>query len=127
MPRNPSDARDAALTRMRRINRWLVAGAVVATGLLTDVAAQAFTGRTITRRADSSSDTRPPAALTMVPKHRRLAHHRATHTALTPPAQAPQQAQVQTTTVATPAPTQPTPTQVTPPPVTPAPVVSGGS
>jgi hypothetical protein len=129
MPQNPSHTRDAALNRMRRMNRWLVASAVVATGLLTDVAAQAFPGQTITRRAESSSRTKPTTALTTVPTHRRLAHHHATHKALTPPSQAPQtQALVQTTsTVATPAPTQPAPTQAASPPVTQAPVVSGGS
>ena len=54
MPRTPSHARDAALARMRRINRWLIAGAIVVTGVLTDVTAQAFPGRTITRSAGTS-------------------------------------------------------------------------
>jgi hypothetical protein len=124
MPPSPSHARDAALARMRRINRWLVAGAIVATGLLTEAAAQAFPGRTITR-AEPSSAAHPNVPRTAGPTHRRHRHNIAKHTALTPPAQAPQpQAQVRTTI---PAPPQPAPTQVAPPPVAPEPVVSGGS
>lgn len=122
MPRSPSHARDAALARMRRINRWLIAGAVALTALLTDVTAHAFPGRTITPGAKSLSAPRSGAAVTAVPRRR------ATHAVLTPPAQAPQpQAQPQTTTVPPTAPTQLAPTQVASGPVAPAPVVSGGS
>jgi len=39
--------RDAALRELHRINRWLIAGSVVLTGVLTDAAAHAFPGRTI--------------------------------------------------------------------------------
>ncbi|MDQ6803732.1 MAG: hypothetical protein M3065_01925, partial [Actinomycetota bacterium] len=84
MPRSPSLARDAALNRMRRINRWLIAGAVVVTGFLTDVAAQAFPGHTITRRAGSSATGDRSLSV-----KRRHPHHRAAHHALTPPAHAP--------------------------------------
>jgi hypothetical protein len=88
---------------MRRINRWLVAGAVIVTGLLTDVAAQAFPGRTITRSAGSSSTTRPGRA---IPATTTTVRHRpAEHRALKPPAQPPR-------------------AQNSP---APAPVVSGGS
>jgi hypothetical protein len=81
MPRNATLARDAALYRMRRINRWLIAGAVVVTGFLTDVAAQAFPGHTITKSSGSSSGSKALPAKTR--------HHRARHHALTPPAAAP--------------------------------------
>jgi hypothetical protein len=124
MPRDPSHARDAALARMRRINRWLLAGAIVATGLLTEAAAQAFPSRTITR-AEPSAAPQPSVTRTGGATHRRHRHNTAKHAALTPPAQVPQpQAQVQTTT---PAPPQPAPSQVAPAPVAPPPVVSGGS
>src|ERR1700722_20334312 len=90
MPRNPSLARDAALRRLRRANRWLIAGAAAATGLFTEVAAQAFPGRTINRR-----DTASPVALAKQARsHHTRAHHHlrtdhGTHHALRPPSQAP--------------------------------------
>jgi hypothetical protein len=149
MPRSPSLARDAALDRMRRLNRWLIAGAVVGTGLLTDVAAQAFTGRTITRTAGSSS-TGSSRALPASP--RRTRHH-ARHRALAPAAHAPKvvepvagaaaapatqapstqapatQAPVtQAPVTQAPATPAPAPVQSAPAPApAPAPVVSGGS
>ncbi len=146
MPRNPSLARDAALRRMHRANRWLIAGTVVATGLLTDVAAQAFPGRTITRSTDppTTAQAPRPRAYSARKRHRRETHH-AVHHALRPPAQAPTApTQEQTPTVAAaapaPAPTTtaapapapaPTPAAApapsTPAPTAPAPVVSGGS
>jgi hypothetical protein len=49
-------ARDAALRRLSHINRWLIAGSVVLTGVLYEVAAQAFPGKTL--RAGSSSDAK---------------------------------------------------------------------
>jgi hypothetical protein len=39
--------RDAALRELHRINRWMIAASVVLTGVLTDVAANAFPGRTV--------------------------------------------------------------------------------
>jgi hypothetical protein len=121
---------------MRRINRWLVAGAVIVTGLLTDVAAQAFPGRTITRSAGSSSTTRPGRA---IPATTRVRHRPAEHRALKPPAQAPQAQNppqvVEPVAGATPSPAAQTPTAAAPVAapapapvqVAPAPVVSGGS
>jgi hypothetical protein len=38
--------RDAALGRLTRTNRWLIAASTVMTGLLTDIAANAFPGHT---------------------------------------------------------------------------------
>jgi hypothetical protein len=37
--------RDAALHKLARINRWLIAGSVALTAVLSDVAAQAFPGK----------------------------------------------------------------------------------
>jgi hypothetical protein len=42
-----SRTRDAALHRLGHFNRLLIAGSVVLTGLLTDVAAHAFPGKTV--------------------------------------------------------------------------------
>ncbi|HWD11065.1 MAG TPA: hypothetical protein VG366_04420 [Solirubrobacteraceae bacterium] len=43
--------RDAALRQLNRINRWLIAGSVVLTAVLADVAANAFPGKTTKTRA----------------------------------------------------------------------------
>ena len=47
-PRPAVQAREAGLELIRRINRWLIAAAVAATGLLSLLAAHAFHGRTLT-------------------------------------------------------------------------------
>jgi hypothetical protein len=39
--------RDAALRQLSRANRWLIAGSVVLTGVLADVAANAFPGKSV--------------------------------------------------------------------------------
>ncbi len=46
--------RDAGLDLSHRINRWLIAGAVVASGVLSLVAADTFHGHTVTVGAASS-------------------------------------------------------------------------
>jgi hypothetical protein len=80
MSKHTTRARDAALQRLSRANRWLIAGSVVLTGVLSDVAANAFAGKTIEsspagkRGAGSSS----PGYSTTPAKP------------LSPPAQAPQ-------------------------------------
>ena len=43
-----TNSRDAALRRLARINRWLIAGSVALTAVLSEVAAQAFPGRSTT-------------------------------------------------------------------------------
>jgi len=112
MPADPSLTRDAALARMRRANRWLIAGAVAVTGVLTDVAAQAFPGRTIRARdnATITAQTDPARAHASHNRHR-SATNPASHHALKPPAQPP----------AARAPQPPSA------PAAPAAVVSGGS
>lgn len=47
MQTHTTQSRDAALRQLHRINRWLIAGSVVLTGVLTDVAAHAFPGKTL--------------------------------------------------------------------------------
>ena len=47
--------RDAALRQLNRINRWLIAGSVVLTGVLADVAANAFPGKTAKTPAASKA------------------------------------------------------------------------
>jgi len=42
-----TNARDAALRRLSRANRWLVAGSVALTGVFAEVAASAFPGKTV--------------------------------------------------------------------------------
>ena len=55
MRNHTTHTRDAALLRLSRINRWLVAGSIVLTGVLADVAAQAFPGKTKRSSASSSA------------------------------------------------------------------------
>ena len=82
------NSRAAALRRLERANRWLVAASVLVTGVLTDVAANAFPGH--------DKEQRGPAA------HR----GRATHKPLKPPTRAPT-----TSTRQTPAPTTEAPAE----------------
>jgi hypothetical protein len=131
---------------MGQVNRWLIASSVALAAVLTDVAAHAFPGRTVTR--PSSAQLAAVAARTA----HLSSHHSATSAKpLQPPTQVPQTdattppattVQSTTTTEAAatttaPVGTQTTTTQasapapvVTPAPapvVAPTPVVSGGS
>jgi hypothetical protein len=153
--RTPTPAgRDAGLRRLRILNRVLVGAAVAGTGLLTDVAAQAFPGhKRVVRPPVAAQPSPSPAAR---PAHRRPAHRRhsagrrhapAAHRALTAPAQPPASStSAQATTTPAPQATTPSPQATTPAPQAttpapqatvpqpqpqpqpqPAPVVSGGS
>ena len=51
----PASARDAALLKLGRVNRWLIAGSVLLTGALSEVAAQAFPGKTVKAAAAKGS------------------------------------------------------------------------
>lgn len=58
--RHTTNSRDSALRRLTRANRWLLAGSVALTGVLSEVAASAFPGKTVkmgsaTDRAKTSS------------------------------------------------------------------------
>jgi hypothetical protein len=59
--------RDAALLRLRRINRWLIFGSILLTGVLADVAANAFPGHkkaaSTKARAGSHRKERPTGVL----------------------------------------------------------------
>ena len=75
-------ARDWALRRLSRANRWLIAASVALTAVLAEVAAQAFPGKTIA--AARRSQTSPPA--------RAGGHSEGSPGPLRPPSQAPQAA-----------------------------------
>ena len=75
-------ARDSALRRLSRTNRWLIAASVALTAVLAEVAAQAFPGKTIA--AARGSQTSPPA--------RAGGHSEGSPGPLRPPSQAPQAA-----------------------------------
>jgi hypothetical protein len=83
-----SRSRDAALRRLRRINRWLIAGSAVLTGVFVDLAANAFSGH-----ASSASAHKRAAKST---------RHTSTEP-LKPPAQAPKAAAPPATTETPPA------------------------
>jgi outer membrane biosynthesis protein TonB len=51
----PASARDAALQKLSRVNRWAIAGSVALTGVLSEVAAQAFPGKTVHAGAAAKS------------------------------------------------------------------------
>jgi len=47
--------RDAALRELNRLTRWMIAGSIVLTGILSDVAASAFSGKATKHNAKSKS------------------------------------------------------------------------
>jgi hypothetical protein len=119
-------SRDRSLRRLRTVNRVVIGGSVLLTGLLSDVAANAFAGHT--RRASAatipatsggtatSGSTGSSATAGSTSSSRR----RSRHHSLQPPAQAPSsQGSTAPTPTAAPQPVAPV--------VVPAPVVSGGS
>jgi hypothetical protein len=93
-------AREVGLGLIRRINRWLIAGAVAAAGLFSLLAAHAFHGHTVTAGGASSSAALPSGSPSGIPQ----SASSAAGSGLQAPGQAP-----------------------APAPAAPAPVVSGGS
>ncbi len=93
--------RDAALRRLSRTSRWLLAGSAVLTGVLTDVAANAFPGHAKSKTAGRAAT-------------KSRAHSK--HKPLTPPAEAPK-----ATTTTEQAPPAAETTEVAPAEETPAP------
>ncbi|HEY2719811.1 MAG TPA: hypothetical protein VGI52_09280 [Solirubrobacteraceae bacterium] len=87
MRRHATHDRDNSLRRLSRVNRWLIAGSLTLTGVLTEVAAHAF---------PSSAAGSGAASAHAKPKRRnshngRLrTHHNASTSALKPPAHAPE-------------------------------------
>lgn len=88
-------ARDAALHRLSRVNRMLITGSIVFTGLLTDVAAHAFPGKTAVK-SGSATAARTKSARGQASERTGTSStspHATTSSsseALHPPAQAPQ-------------------------------------
>ena len=128
--------RDAALRRLARANRWLIAGSAALTGILTDVAANAFSGHTVStgKRAHPHREHKPLSPPRQAPKPA------TTQQEAPPPAAATQPAETPAPSEATPAPAEeaPAPVEETPRPeaheASPPPpeehpeaVVSGGS
>lgn len=71
--------RDAALRELNRLTRWLIAASVVLTGVLSDVAASAFSGKT-TKHTTAKKSTKHKAHKTF---------KKSAAGALKPPAQTP--------------------------------------
>jgi hypothetical protein len=133
--------RDAALRRLGRTNRWLIAGSAVLTGVLTDVAANAFPGHTVRKAAStkrgSHTKHKPLAAPAHAPKPATTAPEQTPQPAEAAPAetapaetQPPAESAPQATSE--PAPAEETPAPAAPEPAPRAeepsePVVSGGS
>lgn len=104
-----TNVRDAALRRLGRLNRWLIAGSVALTGIFTEVAASAFPGRTIKASAASRSSTRS----------QRLEHSgddgsAATTEPVQPPEQAPQSSPTEGSASSQETPSQSAPSQSSP-------------
>jgi hypothetical protein len=97
-PRTAS-AREAGLAMIRRVNRWLIAGAVAAAGMFSLLAAHAFHGRSLNTSASSASQAASQSGASQSPSSTS-----GSGAGLQAPAQAP-----------------------SPAPAAPAPVVSGGS
>jgi hypothetical protein len=139
MRTHTTHTRDAALGKLRRINGWIIAGSVALTAVLSDVAANAFPGKTIKASSSKSrSSVKHPSTTSTAPAK-----------PLAPPAQAPEAPAQETrespsqesapspeAQQATPAPeAQQSETQTAPPeapreeaaPESSPPVVSGGS
>jgi hypothetical protein len=55
-PHHTTHTRDAALSKLTRINRLILAGSVTLTGVLADVAAHAFPGKTLHSHSTSTTD-----------------------------------------------------------------------
>ena len=85
MSTHTTHTRDAALRQLRRLTRWLIAGSILLTGVLTDVAANAFPGKT----ARASAHGRAKAATTRA-KHRSASPDKTSTGSLKPPARAPE-------------------------------------
>jgi hypothetical protein len=101
-----TQARDAALKRLSRANRLLIAGSVVLTGVLSDVAANAFAGKTIGASAVKHTGGRA-----------RGSSARKASPPLTPPAEAPRSSEpAPPQRSEAPEPTQSAPAQESPPP-----------
>jgi outer membrane biosynthesis protein TonB len=82
--RHSSSGRDAALQRLRWINRSIIAGSVALTAIFADTAANTFAGGTTHAKATRVGEASTGA---------KAAHTTTTSKPLTPPGESPQQAQ----------------------------------
>jgi hypothetical protein len=113
MRTHTAHARDAALRELHRINRWLIAGSVVLTGVLTDAAAHAFPGKTV--KQDPTNKTTGAQGHTNGSAGDAQAQtSRTTTESLQPPAQAPLPATESPTPQQPAAPQESAPAQATP-------------
>lgn len=85
MSTHTTHTRDAALRELRRLTRWLIAGSILLTGVLTDVAANAFPGKA----ARASAHSRAKASTTRA-EHRSASPGKTSTGPLKPPARAPE-------------------------------------
>lgn len=133
-PHTPA-RRDAAVRRLRTVNRSLIGLAVLSGAVLTDVAANAFPGRTIKTVAGTpTTATRSPTSTPAVSATKRRPRSHTTVAALTPPASPPVSTSSGSSSTGSQASTgsasvdsTPAPAPVTVAPAAPGPVVSGGS
>jgi outer membrane biosynthesis protein TonB len=132
-PRHTARSRDAALRRLRRVNRWLIAGSALLTGLFAELAASAFSGHPASARASSArSKTHHTATKPLAPPQQ---PPRAAETTPAPEAEreAPAEPQTPSEPVAPAQETAPEPapekheSEAPPAPEPAPPVVSGGS
>jgi hypothetical protein len=122
MPIHTIHTRDAALRELGRLNRWLVSGSLVLTGVFAEAAAHAFPGKKIKPASASGANS---SARRHTPANSSTTHP------LQPPAQAPQATAEShsSTTKSAPAPEAALSQEAAPAPEpeASAPVVSGGS
>src|ERR1039458_2496945 len=83
-----SNARDAGLRRLALTKRWLLAGSVTLTGVLTAVAANAFPGKTIKSSGAQAANTGHSSKTS--PPHQPTESSQGSASTLQPPAQTPQ-------------------------------------
>ena len=62
--KHSSHTRDAALRRLTSANRWLIAGSVALTGILAEVAAQAFPGKKLASASAAATKRKASAPRT---------------------------------------------------------------
>jgi hypothetical protein len=85
MSQHTTDTRDTAVRKLQRVNRWLIAGSILLTGVLTDLAANAFPENAAKMSAHGRAKASTPRA-----HHHALSRVKTPTGSLKPPAQAPE-------------------------------------
>jgi hypothetical protein len=62
MPSRAATTRDAGLALIRRINHWMIAGAIALSGVISLVAARSFHGRTVATSSTAPSQASGPSS-----------------------------------------------------------------